>query len=150
VLDSLVNDFVSGEIEHAIWRCWIEQFPDVMILEGQGSLMNPAYPGGMELLAAGRPHVVVLQHAPGRTHYDGFPDQPMHPLERQIQAVTVLSDKPVVAITVNHEGMTPDETREACRQIREETDLPVVDVLLDGPDALVEALRPFLEERADA
>ena len=27
VLDSLVNDFVSGEIEHAIWRCWREQQP---------------------------------------------------------------------------------------------------------------------------
>ncbi|HXV77819.1 MAG TPA: DUF1611 domain-containing protein, partial [Candidatus Polarisedimenticolaceae bacterium] len=71
VLDSLVNDFISGEIEHAIWSCWTERRPRVIVLEGQGSLMNPAYPGGMELLAAGRPHVVVLQHAPRRTHYDG-------------------------------------------------------------------------------
>ena len=34
--------------------------------------MNPAYPGGFEILAAGRPDVVVLQHAPARRAYDGF------------------------------------------------------------------------------
>ena len=39
--------------------------PDVIVIEGQGSLMNPAYPGGFEILAAGRPDAVVLQHAPG-------------------------------------------------------------------------------------
>ena len=44
----------------------------VPLLEGQGSLMNPAYPGGFELLAAGRPDAVVLQHAPAREEYDGF------------------------------------------------------------------------------
>jgi len=145
VLDSLVNDFVSGEIEHAIWRCWNEQMPEVMVLEGQGSLMNPAYPGGMELLAAGRPHVVVLQHAPGREHYDGFPGHPLHPLERQIQAVEVLSDKRVVAVTINHEGLSPQQAREACRRIGRETGLPAMDVVLDGPAQLMDVLRPFLQ-----
>ena len=42
--------------------------------------MNPAYPGGFEILAAGRPDVVVLQHAPARAEYDGFPGHAMHPL----------------------------------------------------------------------
>ncbi len=145
ILDSLVNDFVSGEIEHASWRCWDEQRPAAMVLEGQGSLLNPAYPGGMELLAAGRPDVVVMQHAPNRTCYDGFPDQPMHPLARQIEAITVLSDKPVVAITINHEGLTPAEGREACRKIEAETGLPTLDALRDGPARLVEALQPYLD-----
>jgi uncharacterized NAD-dependent epimerase/dehydratase family protein len=146
VLDSLVNDFVSGEIEHAVWRCWKEQSPQVMVLEGQGSLMNPAYPGGMELLAAGRPQVVILQHAPARTDYDGFPGHPLHPLERQIQAVEMLADKPVIAITVNHESLTPAQAREACTRIHEATGLPAVDVLLDGPGELVTALGPYLKK----
>lgn len=145
VLDSLVNDFVSGEIEHAIWRCWRESRPRAMVLEGQGSLMNPAYPGGMELLAAGRPDVVVLQHAPARTFYDGFPGHEMHPLDRQIQAVELLSSKPVIAVTINHENMTPSQAREACARIREATGLPAVDVLLDGSAALLDALRPCLQ-----
>ena len=144
VLDSLVNDFVSGEIEHVIWRCWTEQLPEVMVLEGQGSLMNPAYPGGMELLAAGRPQVVVLQHAPARTHYDGFPHHPLHALEKQIRAIETLSGKRVVAVAVNHESLTASQARDACAQIRYSTGLPAVDVLLDGPSELITALQPFL------
>jgi uncharacterized NAD-dependent epimerase/dehydratase family protein len=34
VLDALVNDFVSGEIEHVIWTAWNEARPDVMVIEG--------------------------------------------------------------------------------------------------------------------
>lgn len=70
ILDSLINDFVAGEIEHAVWSAWKEVGPDVIIIEGQGSLMNPAYPGGFEILAAGRPDVVILQHAPRRKEYE--------------------------------------------------------------------------------
>ena len=53
IMDSLVNDFVAGEIEHAVWTAWQEEKPEVIVIEGQGSLMNPAYPGGFEILAAG-------------------------------------------------------------------------------------------------
>jgi uncharacterized NAD-dependent epimerase/dehydratase family protein len=148
VLDSLVNDFISGEIEHAIWSCWSGQRPEVLVLEGQGSLMNPAYPGGMELLAAGRPHVVVLQHAPARTYYDGFPDHPLHPLAKQIEAIEIVSERPVIAVTVNHEQLTPAEARAACARIRESTGLPAVDVLLDGASELVRALQPFMKKTA--
>ena len=148
VLDSLVNDFVAGEIEHAVWRAWRDRSPDVILLEGQGSLMNPAYPGGFELLAAGRPQVVVLQHAPARKEYDGFPGFPIHPLPDQIRAVELLSGKPVVAVTVNHEGLTRKEARAACQAIREETGLPAHDVLLDGGEPLVESIRPWLERHA--
>ncbi len=144
ILDSLINDFVSGEIEHAVWTAWKEANPDVIVIEGQGSLMNPAYPGGFEILAAGRPDVVVLQHAPARKDYDGFPGYPIHPLAKQIQAVELLSGKPVKAITVNHEGMDRDQVRQVCRSIQEETGLPAIDVLLDGAGALVEALSSHL------
>jgi uncharacterized NAD-dependent epimerase/dehydratase family protein len=150
VLDSLVNDFVSGEIEHVVWRCWKERSPAVMVLEGQGSLMNPAYPGGMELLAAGRPHVVVVQHAPAREVYDGFPDHPMHPVELQIRAIEMLSEKPVVAVTINHEGLTPQQARDACDRIRSETGRPTMDVLRDGPAELLDALGPYLRRGGGA
>jgi uncharacterized NAD-dependent epimerase/dehydratase family protein len=145
VLDSLVNDFVSGEIEHVVWRAWKERDPDVIVLEGQGSLMNPAYPGGFELLAAGRPHVVVMQHAPARREYDGFRGYPLHPLPEQIRAIELLSGRPVVAVTVNHEGMQPSEVPAACRGITEETGLPAFDVLLEGGAGLAGVLRPRIE-----
>jgi uncharacterized NAD-dependent epimerase/dehydratase family protein len=140
VMDSLINDFVSGEIEHATWAAWKVSGAEVVVIEGQGSLLNPAYPGGFEILAAGRPDVVVLQHAPTRTAYDGFPDCPMHAIARQIEAVELIGGKPVVAITLNHEGLEGDQISHACEQLQSETGLPTFDVLRDGADGLFEVL----------
>ncbi|MCG6880072.1 MAG: DUF1611 domain-containing protein [Deltaproteobacteria bacterium] len=144
ILDSLVNDFVSGEIEHAVWQAWQEAHPQVILLEGQGSLMNPAYPGGFEILAAGRPDVVVLQHAPKRLEYDGFPGYPMHSLEKQIQAIELLSEKPVVAVTLNHEGFSREEIPDCCDNIKRDTGVPAFDVLQNGAEGLVDILKPFI------
>lgn len=140
ILDSIVNDFVAGEIEHAVWSAWSDRRPEVIIIEGQGSLMNPAYPGGFEILAAGRPDIVVVQHAPTRLEYDGFPGHPMHPLERQIEAIELISGRPVVAITLNHEGLAGVAIDEACAAITAGTGLPAFDVLRDGAGGLAEVV----------
>lgn len=136
IMDSLINDFVSGEIEHAVWSAWHDSRAEAVVIEGQGSLMNPAYPGGFELLAAGRPDCVVLQHAPARREYDGFPGYVLHDLPTQIRAVELISGRPVVAITVNHEDLAAEGIDAACAQITQETGLPAWDVLRDGAAAL--------------
>ena len=69
ILDSIVNDFVAGEIEHAVVQADKNESPQVILLEGQGSLTHPAAPGGFEILAAARPRGVILQHAPSRKTY---------------------------------------------------------------------------------
>lgn len=140
VLDSLVNDFVAGELEHACWRAWTESKPDFLVVEGQGSLMNPAYPGGLEILAATRPECVVLQHAPARKEYDGFPGFPMHPLDHQIHALELVSGRPVIAVTVNQESLSPDEVDAACAAIEQATGLPTCAPIRHGVKKVVEAL----------
>jgi len=140
VLDALINDFVSGEIEHAVWSAWREQSPDVIVIEGQGSLMNPAYPGGYEILAAARPDVVVLQHAPARRDYDGFPGYEVHPLDRQIQVIELISEAPVAAITINHEGLNKSDVPRVCAEIAAQAGRPAYDVLLDGSGQLCKLL----------
>jgi uncharacterized NAD-dependent epimerase/dehydratase family protein len=146
ILDSIINDFVAGEIEHAVWTAWKEEKPEIIIIEGQGSLMNPAYPGGFEILAAGRPDAVILQHAPARSEYDGFPGYPLHPLPIQIQAVELLSGRPVVAVTVNHENLSKNEVKGACKRIEEQVNRPAFEVLIDGADGLA---RMILDLRAE-
>jgi uncharacterized NAD-dependent epimerase/dehydratase family protein len=147
LLDALVNDFVTGEIENAVVKAWDEKRPDVIVIEGQGGLLCPGYPGGYEILAAARPDVVVLQHAPARREYDGFPGFPMHPLSRQIEAVEVISGKPVVAVTVNHENIPPAEIPHVCSAISLVTGLPAVDVLLEGPGRAIDALENHLASK---
>lgn len=145
ILDSCINDFVSGEIEHAVYEAWKNESPDLIVIEGQGSLMNPAYPGGFEILAAGRPDYVILQHAPKRIEYDGFPGYILHPLKTQIEAIETISGKKVIAITVNHEEMTKEEILPACARITEETGLPAFDVLEYGSEELTELLKSYLK-----
>ncbi len=142
VLDSLINDFVAGEIEHGVVSAW-KDGAEVIVIEGQGSLMNPAYPGGFEILAAGRPDCIVLQHAPARKEYDGFPGYPLHPIERQIEALDIIGGKPVVAITINHENLTEVGIKEAAIDLTSRTRLPAFDVLLNGSKPLVDLIIEF-------
>ena len=144
ILDSLINDFVSGEIEHAVWSAWDKQKPQVMIIEGQGSLMNPAYPGGFEILAATKPHVIVFQHAPARKHYDGFPGFSIHPLAQQIQVLELLSERPVAAVTINHEALDKNHIPMVCSVMETTLGVPVFDVLVDGASDLVQTLQRYM------
>jgi uncharacterized NAD-dependent epimerase/dehydratase family protein len=89
--------------------------------------------------------LIVLQHAPARKEYDGFPGYPLHPLEKQIQAIELLSDKPVVALTINHEGIEKIGISEVCKEISNETGLPASDVLLNGAGEVVDILRPYIK-----
>lgn len=155
ILDSLINDFVAGEIEHAILQAWDEKHPRAMVIEGQGSLMNPLYPGGFEILAAGRPHCVVLQHAPGRLEYDGMPGYPLHSINKQIEAIELLSEKKVIAVTISHEqldlaGKPPEESQaeidRACAAITAETGLPACDPLIHPLDTLLKAVTAAMKE----
>ena len=140
IMDSCINDFVAGEIEHAVVSAYRNEKPDAVVIEGQGSLMNPAYPGGFEILAAGRPDYVILQHAPTRKEYDGFAGYRLHPLPEQINAIKVVSGREVLAVTLNHEGLRGSEIDAACQQLTEETGLPCFDVLRDGAQSLVQLL----------
>ena len=69
-------------------------------------------------------------------------------LQPPIDAVDTVSGTPVIAITVNHEGVPPGEISAVCRAITEETLRPAVDVLRDGADRLVNILKGRLSRRS--
>ena len=136
IIDSLVNDFVTGEIEQIIHTAFVEERPRAIILEGQGCITHPAYPGGFELIAAGRPHGIVLQHAPRRLHYDGFPQYPLSPVHREIRILELLSGVPVVALSLNHEGIIDAEIPTELRALEERYGRPTFDILTGGAEGL--------------
>lgn len=140
ILDSLVNDFLTGEIEHVVWSAWKNEKPDIIVLEGQGGLTHPGYPGGYELICGGRVKGVILQHAPGRKFLDGFPMYPMGDPVRDITIAETLSGHPVLAITINHENLTPAEVEQWKKRLSERFARPATDVLLDGPGILMETV----------
>ena len=146
-LDTLVNDFVAGEIEHVVRKAWTEARPDVVIVEGQGALLHPAYPGGLELVAAVQPDVLLLQDVPARETFDGFPDLPMPPMDRQIKALELLSDRKVSALTINPKGLSADEAAAVCRRYEARFERPVVDIFREGSGRIISLIESHLRTR---
>jgi len=141
ILDSLINDFVSGEIEHQVCRAWREERPEVIVIEGQGCLTHPAYPGGFEIVAGAQPHGFVIQHAPARKHYDGFPEFPLAGLDREAAILDLLCGRPLVAITLNHESLTEEEVRRHAGTLARRFGVPCCDPLREPLDPIVQELR---------
>ena len=69
IFDSTLNDFISGEMEHALHQCWTEVKPDIIFIEGQSSLRNPSGPAGAEWLVSAAANAAVIQHHPIRKQY---------------------------------------------------------------------------------
>ncbi len=141
VMDSIVNDFVVGELEHITWQAWRDLNPDVIIIEGQGCLTHPAYPGGFEIMSACRPDAIILQHAPAREFYDGFPEWRLAGIGREIAILKLLTPAPVIAITINHEKITDAQIDSIVAEYEAHYGVPVCDPLKHGCAKLISALK---------
>jgi uncharacterized NAD-dependent epimerase/dehydratase family protein len=141
VLDSTMNDFVSGELEHAIVSCDREQSPDVIVVEGQSSLRNPSGPCGSELLVSGQSRAVILQHAPARSCFRGRTGWPLPALEEELALIRLYGAE-VLAITLSGEGM--GDLREVQSELAARLKVPVVRPLEDGVAALVPLVRGYI------
>ncbi|MBL8723884.1 MAG: DUF1611 domain-containing protein [Planctomycetes bacterium] len=147
VLDSTPNDFVSGELEHAIVQCDRDLQPDLILLEGQSALRNPSGPCGAELLLSGAARGAILQHAPGRHCFEGQ--------EHLGNSIPAVPDEialighygaRVLGLALNHQDL-PEARREPARaELQAATGLCAVYPLLEGADALVPAIAQHLAE----
>jgi uncharacterized NAD-dependent epimerase/dehydratase family protein len=140
VIDALINDFVAGGIEGSIIDSWNDLKPDFMIIEGQGSLVHPFFPGGFEILAAGNIHGFILVDAPGRSHLDGFPEFPMPDLKRVVKIAELLTEKPLLGIGINRENLQKDDIIRFKENFNKKFKVPVLEPLSDGVEKIVDAL----------
>jgi uncharacterized NAD-dependent epimerase/dehydratase family protein len=133
IFDCTPNDFVSGEVEHAIVTCFEEQHPDVMFIEGQSSLRNPSGPCGSEFLVSGEARYVVLQHAPARKYFDDNEKTGslIPSLASEVELIRFYGAE-VIAITLNTQGLTEAQAKAWQRQYEAELRLPVVRPLEEG------------------
>jgi len=140
VLDAMINDFVSGGIEGAVLNSWNDLHPEFMIIEGQGSLVHPFFPGGFEILTAGQIHGFILVDAPKRPHLDGFPNYPMPDPKRVIHIAEMLTEKKLIGIGLNHEQMTTSEIASTKNKYQKMFKVPVSEPLIEGVDTIVDAI----------
>ncbi|MEM4161293.1 MAG: DUF1611 domain-containing protein [Thermoplasmata archaeon] len=147
-LDSIKGDYMVGELEAEIVRAWEEKKPDVIIVEGQGSISHPAYVCGTRaIIMASQPTGIICQHAPKREYRNFGKDSlklPMPDLRKEIAMLEMFSDSKVFAITINHENMTKDEIEEYVKIYERDFCLPCCDVLVHGAAKIVEAIKGML------
>jgi uncharacterized NAD-dependent epimerase/dehydratase family protein len=147
VLDAMINDFVSGGIEGAIIDSWTDFHPEFMIIEGQGSLVHPFFPGGFEVLAAGQVHGFLLVDAPKRPHLDGFPAYPMPNPKRVVKIAELLTEKKLLGVGINHEQMTKPDIIRLKKIYQKMFKVPVSDPLVEGVSVLVDAIEAMFNEK---
>lgn len=146
VIDALINDFVSGGIEGAILDSWRDEKPEFMLIEGQGSLVHPFFPGGFEIMAAGQIHGFTLQDAPGRPYLDGFPGYPMPDPMRVVKIAKLIAERPLVGISINHEHLTPKEAVKAKAKLHRRFKVPVEDPVVEGVAQITDAIEKLRDD----
>jgi uncharacterized NAD-dependent epimerase/dehydratase family protein len=137
-LDAVPAQFGAGELEAAVVDAFEHEHPDVIVIEGQGSLSHPAYSSSAFVLRGGRPDGVILQHAPARPHRSDFPMFEMPTPEREIHLIEAFADTRVIGLTINHEDMTDAEVSAAITLYEASLSIPATDALTRAPERLVE------------
>ena len=137
-LDAVPSQFCAGELEATIVEAFENENPDVILVEGQGSLSHPAYSTSSFILRGSCPQGVILQHAPGRKYRCDFEGMVMPSPESEIELIELFGKTKVIGLTINHEHMTEEEVSAAIAQYEKELGIPCTDALTRSPELLVE------------
>jgi len=142
-IDAVVSDFLAGAAE-ALSPANEPDHWDVV--EGQGSLFNPSYAGvTLGLLHGTQADALVLCHDLSRTAIEDVEGYPIPPLDvciaRYVEAAQLTNPRVrCIGVAVNASGLAADDYAKRRAAIEAETGVPCVDPILDGVDALVDAL----------
>jgi uncharacterized NAD-dependent epimerase/dehydratase family protein len=143
-VDAVVADFIAGATEQLVLE-GVNRGGRVLFVEGQGSLLHPAYSGvTMGLIHGSAPHAYVLCHKAGERFVDGderFPIPPLSELVELHERMSLLARPATVrAIALNTRDLNESEAWRAVAEAREETGLPASDPVRFGAGILVDAL----------
>ena len=142
-IDAVVADFIAGAAE-----CLSPaNNPDHWdIVEGQGSLFQPAYSGvSLGLLHGSQPDAIVVCHDPGREHIIGCPQHAVPAVQTCIETNLQLGrltnpNIHCVGVSVNTSTIPADKRAAVLSQLQAETGLPCVDPLVEGVETIVQQL----------
>lgn len=142
-IDAIVSDFVAGAAE----TLSPDNDPDHWdVIEGQGSLLHPAYAGvALGLLHGSQPDAIVVCHAVGRQHVDGYPDFAIPALEDCIDIhlrMARLTNPHVrcAGVSLNTSALPASDRAAHLAQVSKHLGLPCFDPIATGVGALVEHL----------
>ena len=145
-LDAVRVDFAAGAIEQKVLM--LAKNSDLIIIEGQGSLLHPGSTATLPLIRGSQPTGLILVHRAAAKHIRDLPDVLIPPLPEVIKLYeTVASgggafgEVKVRAIALNTFGMDDKTAKDAISSTQELTRLPCTDAVRFGADILLSAIR---------
>ena len=143
-LDAVRVDFAAGAIEQLVMR---HADQEILWVEGQGSLMNPASTATLPLLRGTQPTHLVLVHRAGQTHIYNAPQVAIPPLPKVIEVYETVAAAggafaaaKVAAIALNTHSLNASEAKAAIEQVQQETGRPCTDAIRFGAEVILEAI----------
>lgn len=164
-VDAVVSDFISGAAE----RLTLEAAEggtadggdgpvDIVLVEGQGSLMHPGYSGvTLGLLQGTLPQAMILTWMPSRPRIYGgnhswvvLPelDEVIRRYEDALAWACPEVPGRVIGVSLATYDISEDRARTAVEHAREVTGLPATDPIRFGPEPLVDAILAAREAHA--
>ena len=149
-VDAVVADFIAGAAEQLVLQC--AEDADLVLVEGQGSIIHPSYSGvTYGLLHGSLPHAQVMCAQPTRTAINRCDWVKIPPLAAFIRlseaAAAPLRAAPVIAISLNTSDLSEDAARRAVDTVQSETGLPTTDTVRFGPGPVADAIASFHHAR---
>ncbi len=139
-LDAIKVDQAAAAVEHAVLE---QQEKDVVIIEGQGSLLHPGSTATLPLMRGSCPTHLVLCHKYGKTHLRNPSHIEVPNLDEFIQLnETVanvsgkLSKAKTIGIAVNTFGVEESLAKSDLQRIEALTGIPTTDVIRYGVEVI--------------
>jgi uncharacterized NAD-dependent epimerase/dehydratase family protein len=144
-VDAVVSDFIAGAAEQLVVEGYRRGGTDLLMVEGQGSIVHPAYSGvTLGLMHGSAPHQLVLCHMAGTTEVEGYPGHPLPGLVELVELHERLSlplrPAKVACVALNTRFLDEEEAREAVEATAAETGLPTDDPVRFGSYRLLDAV----------
>ena len=149
-VDAVVADFIAGAAEKLVLEC--AEGADLVLVEGQGSIIHPSYSGvTYGLLHGSLPHAQVMCAQPSRTAINRCDWVKIPPLVDFIRlsenAAAPLRPAPVIAVSLNTFDLDEEAARRAVDTVQRETGLPTTDTVRFGPGPVADAIASFHHAR---
>lgn len=141
-VDAVVADFIAGASEQLVLEA-AKASPDLILVEGQGSLGHPAYSGvTLGLLHGSCPDCLILCAAdPTDEVFRGVPRPEVSRIARLYEEVaSLVKPAPVVAVSLNTRGLDNGEAAELIAAVADETGLPAADPFRGSADPILKAV----------
>jgi len=145
-IDRVVSDFIGGATERLVLES--AEGKDVVLLEGQGSILHPGYAGvTIGMIAGALPHAMILCHQPTRKVIRNYTVRipPLDELVRLYEnSIPGIKKVPVIGISLNTFDLSEGEAETEIEEARRLTGLAVTDPVRFGPEPLVDAIKDFI------